>query len=59
MEKKNHNKCLPGWQLLGYPVSEFDPFQENELNEDEEYNFYSFAGNDHQDTGKDTRKCSA
>jgi hypothetical protein len=59
MERKNHNKYLPGWQLLGYPVSEFDTNLENERSEDDEYNFYSFAGTDHQDIGKDTERRNA
>ena len=44
MKTEHHNKYMPGWQLLGHTVPEFENNQENEREEDEEYKFYNLAG---------------
>ena len=47
MGTKVEIKHLSGWQLLKTSGSDADYGQENESSEEDEYNFYRLAGNDH------------
>ncbi|MCX6305945.1 MAG: hypothetical protein NT040_13365 [Bacteroidetes bacterium] len=56
MKTKEGVKHLSGWQLFISSGSEFDYNLENDGSEDEEYNFYSFTGNDYKDTEMEKRE---
>jgi hypothetical protein len=47
MGTKIETQHTVGWKLLKSADLDFDFGQENESSEDDEYNFYRYAGNDH------------